>query len=61
MHDPLFTRSLLAIEESRALREERRLLMNQQEIAIYDLRWAVYESSSVRIESKARRDDKGKK
>ena len=58
MSDPLFLRAQRAIEENRAAREERRLLLIEQDNAIYDLRWAIYESACVRTESKARRDNK---
>jgi hypothetical protein len=59
MFDPLFDRSVRAIEESTVLRDTRRALMKQQEDAIHELRWAVYNSACVRTELKARRDDKG--
>ena len=58
MFDPLFIRSQLAIQESQVLREQRGLLTKQQEAALNELRWAVYESACVRAEIKARRDDK---
>jgi hypothetical protein len=57
MYDPLFVRANLAIQENKALREERRRLLVEREDAIYELRWAVYESSGVRTRFRARRDD----
>jgi hypothetical protein len=58
MYDPLFVRSHLAIQENKSLREERRRLLAERDDAIYELRWAVYESAGVRTRSNARRHDR---
>jgi hypothetical protein len=50
---PLLSRALLAIEESRTLREQRRELRDQQLQARDKLRWATLKSASLRIEIKA--------
>jgi hypothetical protein len=59
--DPLFARAQLAIEESKLFREERRRLINEQESAICELRWTVFESVCVRVESAARRNGQSRK
>src|SRR5689334_13349610 len=58
MYDPLFVRSHLAIQENKSLREERRRLLAERDDAIYELRWAVYESAGVRTRSNAHRQDR---
>jgi hypothetical protein len=58
MVDPLVRRSILAIEESRALRDERRKLAIKGEKAVYELRWAIYETACTREEIKAQRENR---
>ena len=58
MLDPLIQRSSTALQENRQLREERARLLKQQEDALYQLRWAIYETAATRIEVRARREDR---
>ncbi|ULK98463.1 hypothetical protein [Bradyrhizobium sp. I71] len=57
MRDALIPRATRAIDASRALREERRLLMEHHDQIVADLRLAIMESAMVRTEIKARRDN----
>jgi hypothetical protein len=58
MIDPIMSRALLAIVESHAIRQQRRMLRAQHERAVDDLRYTVLESASIRAEIKACRDDR---
>jgi hypothetical protein len=58
MHDPLFIRAKLAINDSVSIQEARRKLLREQETALYDLRWAVYETALARAHSARSREDR---
>lgn len=58
MIDPLFERSQLAIENSRSLVRERKMLRKQFETLRDRLRLTVIESAVDRSERKAALDDK---
>ena len=58
MIDLLLARARLAIEESRAARLRRRLLMAQHHGARNKLRCTILESAMVRSEVKAYREDR---
>ncbi|AMA58675.1 hypothetical protein [Bradyrhizobium sp. CCGE-LA001] len=57
MPDALLARSIRAIEESQALREQHRLFMNHYGETVSDLRVAIMDSAMLRSEIKARRDN----
>ncbi|KYG99122.1 hypothetical protein [Bradyrhizobium sp. DOA1] len=57
MPDALLARSIRAIEESQALREQYRLFMNHYGETVSDLRVAIMDSAMLRSEIKARRDN----
>ena len=58
MVDSLFTRSQLAIEDSRQLRLQSRALQDEQNLRREELRLSVFESAMQRSEFKAYRDNK---
>lgn len=58
MLDSLFQRSANAIEQSRSLREERQMLMEQHEIAVDRLRQTIAECAMTRSEVEADRQDR---
>lgn len=57
MPDALFARATIAIEESRALREQHRRVVDHYGEAVSDLRLAIMDSAMLRSEIKARRDN----
>ena len=57
MPNALFTRAKHAIEESRALREQRRLYLDHYGETVSDLRCTMMDSAMLRSEIKARRDN----
>jgi hypothetical protein len=57
MIDPLFKRSLLAIEDSLTLRDRCRALIQETENTVRELRWAIHESACARENSRQRRGE----
>ncbi|MGY4572003.1 hypothetical protein [Bradyrhizobium sp. USDA 3256] len=58
MADPMLARAQLAIEEGERLRSQRRTLTDAFDEHTAQLRRAIYESASARMERKALRDNK---
>ncbi|MCP3401705.1 MULTISPECIES: hypothetical protein [unclassified Bradyrhizobium] len=58
MRDPLFARATRAIEASRDLRSQHRLVTDRHDRALDEARLAVMESAMVRSEIKAHRDNR---
>lgn len=58
MIDPLFSRALLAIEESRELQRQSRAVKTQHDDMRHALRCTVFESKMYHSEIIARRDDR---
>lgn len=59
MPDSLHTRAMLVIEENRRLREDKMRLDREYAEQLEALRFAILESAMSRVESKARRDNRG--
>jgi len=57
MRDALISRATRAIDDSRTLREQRRLLMERHDQILAALRLAIMESAMVRTEIRAHRDN----
>jgi hypothetical protein len=57
MRDVLISRATRAIDDSRLLREQRRLLMERHDQILADLRLAIMDSAMVRTEIRAHRDN----